>query len=53
MAVGKESALENFRAEVVGSNPTLSIIINLVEYGFGMSLFLDTCRTKLLAMVFQ
>src|SRR5918996_6534179 len=37
-------------AEVVGSNPTRSIFIILGKYGIKLSLFLDDCWTKLLAM---
>jgi hypothetical protein len=30
----------------VGSNPTRSIFINLVNYGIVLSLFLGSCRTR-------
>jgi hypothetical protein len=33
-------------AEVVGSNLTQFIFINLVNYGIEVILFLDGCRTK-------
>jgi hypothetical protein len=33
-------------AEVVGSNPTRSIFINLVEYGIRIVTFFDFCPTK-------
>jgi hypothetical protein len=35
-------------AEVVGSNPTLSIFIILVNYGIVLSLILTNCPTKTL-----
>jgi hypothetical protein len=40
------SCLPLKKAEVVGSTPTQSIFINLVEYGIELSLFLDSCRTR-------
>jgi len=37
-------------AQVVGSNPTRSIFINLGNYGIELSLFFNNCQTKSLAM---
>jgi hypothetical protein len=34
------------RVEVVGSNPTRSTFVNLVEYGIELSFFLDGWRTN-------
>ena len=42
--------IEAAAAEVVGSTPTWSMFINLVNYGIEFGSFLDSCRTECLAM---
>jgi hypothetical protein len=43
--IKKSTALEKL-AEVVGSNPTRSTFIIIVDYGIVLKVILDSCQTK-------
>jgi hypothetical protein len=46
----KPEKIQSGIAEVVGSNPTRSIFINLVKYGIMLSFTFGYCRTNLVMM---